>query len=163
MPPNLLLSLLGVLQYYWPLFGADRKPPHAAASSTESTSPWNASSGHPLTPVVPLQAPPVWCDTRRRLHHCWRVLLWPHTSLSSAPTVRHHGTASVASPPLRFTSSELHTPPPHSRPLLSPAWPSASRNFGRRRYPSPWDLPPQLFEWATSPSGWASSKQTGQW
>jgi hypothetical protein len=45
---------------------------------------------------------------------------------------------------------------PYSRPPLSPAWPPAS-------LPLPWDLPPLLFEWASSPSCWASSKRAGQW
>jgi hypothetical protein len=113
---------------------ADRKPPRATASSTESTSPWTASSGHPLTPPTPLQAPPVYCDAHRPLHRRRRALLKPLTSASSTLTVRRCGTASVVSRPLNFTSSELHTPPPYSRPPLSPAWPLASRNFGWCRY-----------------------------
>jgi hypothetical protein len=104
----------------WLLLGADRKPPRATASFAESTSPWTASFGHPLTPPTPLQAPPVCCDTGRPLHHRWRALLQPLTSASSTPTVCGHGTASVVSPPLRFTCRELHTLPPHSRCDIPP-------------------------------------------
>jgi hypothetical protein len=118
----------------WPPLKANRKPPRAAASSAESTSLWTASSGHPLTPPTPLQAPPVYYDARRPLHCRRRTLLWPLTSASSTLTVRHRGTASVVSHPLCFTSSELHSSPPYSRPPLSPAWLPTSWNFGRRRY-----------------------------
>jgi hypothetical protein len=111
-----------------------RKPPRAVASSAESTSPCTTSSGHPLTPPTPLQAPPVYYDAHRHLHRHRHALLRPLTSASSAPTVRHRGTASVVSRPLHFTSSVLHTPPPYSRPPLCPAWPPTSGNFGRRCY-----------------------------
>jgi hypothetical protein len=83
-----------------PPLRADRKPPRAVASSAESSSPWTASFGHPLTPPAPLQAPPVCCDARRPLHCCRCTLLRPLTGASSAPTMRHCGTAYVVSPPL---------------------------------------------------------------
>jgi hypothetical protein len=143
-----------------------QRPLHHAAiivsPTAESASPWTASSGRPLTPLTPLQAPPMYCDAHRPLHRRRRALLRPLTGAPFAPTVHHCGTTSVVSPPLRFTSSELHTPSPCSRPPPHPAWLPACRNFGRCHYPSPWDLPPLLFEWVTSPSGWASLKQAGQ-
>jgi hypothetical protein len=67
-----------------PPLGANHKPSRGTASTAKSTSPWTASFGHPLTPPTPLQAPPVYCDTCRPLHHRRRALLRPLTSASAA-------------------------------------------------------------------------------
>jgi hypothetical protein len=110
-----------------------------------NTSSWTASSGRPLTLPTPLQAPPVYYDARQPLHRHRCARLWPLTGAPSSWIMCRHGTASVVSPPLCFTSSKLHTLPPCSRTPPRPTWPPACRNFGRHRYPSPWDLPALLF------------------